>query len=726
MMNLGEGERDQEEATARQGPARFVVRGVGIVDVATNTILALGTGKPLVLILVSVGRCVVLWTGYYGLAAVVVAGSAGLLALAPTGTTLATIGIASSATFAALETAAAAAWSWRLGRRRSFGYERPLLDEKKEHGWWRLVQQSRPEWPMMCGATVCLFLGLLAQLALPTLFGSMIDAISDDGRSHAAQRRRLLAAFSELLVLLGVSLVFTAIRSYAFNLAGEKVVARVRRKLFDAMLAQDIAWFDQTQTGDLMNRLSSDTTKLQSAATESISMLLRSIASAIVSLALLFATSWFLALVTIAAVPLVLIVGAISVTKIKRLSSEYQTALAEAANVAQETISNVRVVRGFSAERFEGDRYADAVRGSYVVGVRRARVLATFVTLMSGFGFASCVVVLYVGGELVIRGDMSVGDLISFVMYLVSIAESLGLLAGLLASVQDAVGASTVIFEIIDRVPDQIVCCSSDSDFFCGEKNDAAASCEFRDVFFAYKARPDLRVLNGVSFRVLAGQRAAFCGPSGSGKSTIFSLLERFYDPDSGAILIDDVDVSRVHPAKVRDQLALVAQEPALFSGTIADNIAYSRLVRNQPVDRSDVVAVAKAARVHDFVDKFPQAYETRVGERGLRLSGGQKQRVAIARALFVNPRVCLFDEATSALDAESEAKVQAAIDRLLQGRTSLTIAHRLSTVRDADFIAVVSKGSILATGTHALLLQSCPAYQALVKNQLAEGGLID
>lgn len=628
--------------------------------------------------------------------------------------------------------------------------------KKKSLGWWRLILLSRPEWGMMGMATVALVLGLLSQLALPSLFGQMIDAITDDSHSHEHQRRQLLSAFTELLVLLSASLVFTGARSYIFNVSGEKVVARVRRKLFAAMLSQEVGWFDQSRTGDLMNRLSSDTTKLQSAATESISMLLRSTASAVLSLALLFLTSWFLTLVTIAVVPLMIIVAGISSSMIKKLSEKYQAALAAAANVAQEVLSNVRIVRSFGADAFETERYAKAVgnpaasswtstkddESSYAIGVRRAGVVAVFVSLMLAFGFASCVIVIYVGGLLVIRGDLSVGSLISFVMYLLNIAESMGILAGLLASVQDAIGASVVVFDIIDRKPKQkqpverqIVSSRDDGEAsaVAGGKSldgsvgaSSAMSCEFVDVHFSYPSRSDVKVLNGVTLKIDAGMRAAVCGPSGGGKSTTFSLIERFYDADAGSLLLDGIDVTQIPLAVLRERIALVAQEPALFSGTIADNISYAAVSRGRPVDKNEVETIARAAHVDTFVSTFPDKYDTLVGERGMKLSGGQKQRVAIARALYANPSLLLLDEATSALDAESEALVQAAIDRLVVGRTSLTIAHRLSTVVDADLIAVIVDGRCVGHGIHSDLLKTCPQYQSLVRKQLAANSQSD
>jgi len=743
------------------GVAAWLI-AAGVVDVVTSNVLALALVEwrlgrsshsrlALVVSVLSVGRCVALVVGAAarrarGALGAVAACSAAALAFA--GAPRGALEMASVATTCVLS-AAGAAWLARARRQErgaeASDLEEALLEErssggsvvsggregkKSRHGWWRLIELSRPEWCQMGCATVALVLGLLCQLALPSLFGSMIDAIADDDKSHARQRELLLRAFSELLVLLSLSLVFTAIRSYVFNVSGEKVVARVRRRLFGAMLSQELAWFDRSRTGDLMNRLSSDTTKLQSAATESVSMLLRSVASAILSLALLFATSWFLALVTLAVVPLMIGVAVVSATAIKKLSERYQAALAAAATVAQEVLSNIRVVRSFAADEFELERYARAVgdplapwaaekatNSSYAIGVQRAAVTAVFVSLMMAFGFASCIVVLYVGGTLVIRGEMRVGSLISFIMYLINIAESLGVLAGLMASVQDAIGASVVVFDIIDRVPEQRTDGDGTASLAAGRR---AASCAFVDVHFTYPTRPDVQVLKGVSLDIRAGMRAALCGPSGSGKSTTLALIERFYDADAGTVLLDGVDVTRLPVPVLRDHLALVAQEPALFSGTIADNIAYARLTRRRPFRRDEIAAIAAAAHVDAFVKTFPDGYDTVVGERGVKLSGGQKQRVAIARALFADPRLLLLDEATSALDAESEALVQAAIERLVENRTSLTIAHRLSTVVDADLIAVIVEGACVGVGTHASLLRDCAQYQALVRKQLA------
>eukprot|EP00633_Aureoumbra_lagunensis_P007156 CAMPEP_0197311084 /NCGR_PEP_ID=MMETSP0891-20130614/9606_1 /TAXON_ID=44058 ORGANISM="Aureoumbra lagunensis, Strain CCMP1510" /NCGR_SAMPLE_ID=MMETSP0891 /ASSEMBLY_ACC=CAM_ASM_000534 /LENGTH=623 /DNA_ID=CAMNT_0042797031 /DNA_START=181 /DNA_END=2052 /DNA_ORIENTATION=+ len=577
----------------------------------------------------------------------------------------------------------------------------------------------------MAGATICLFIGLAAQLALPTLFGEMVDAIADnnDDKSHAERMRALREAFLNLVGLLLLSLILTAIRAYVFNSSGEKVVARMRKNLFLAIIRQDMTWFDDQRTGDLISRLSSDTTKVQTAATESISMLLRSVAYALISLGLLFFTSWRLALVAIAVIPLVLIFCAIAVAQIKKLSAKYQTALADATHIAQEALANIRICRSFAAESYEFSVYKTKVQASLKIGLKRAAVNACFVTSLLATGFISCLAVLYYGGTLVITGSMSVGQLIAFIIYLLGIAESAGVLAGLIASVQDAIGATIKIFEIIDRIPmlkggevhvgERISLCNQDLVHL------EPASCEFKNVKFAFASRPDVLVLNGVNFFVPAGVQCCCVGKSGGGKTTLTRLLLRFYDVSAGQILLDGQDISLLDLTRLRTQIAICAQEPTLFSGTIRHNIAYSRLALSRPFTQDEIISAAKAAYAHEFISKFPHGYDTIVGERGQKLSGGEKQRVAIARALFAQPRFLLLDEATAALDTESEAFVQAAIQSLVQGRTSLSIAHRLSTVVAADLIVVLHKGYIVGTGTHTELLQSCPTYAHLVHFQL-------
>ncbi|KAH8073053.1 ATPase [Aureococcus anophagefferens] len=455
------------------------------------------------------------------------------------------------------------------------------------------------------------------------------------------------------------------------------------------MLAQDVAWFDDRRVGDLLNRLSSDTTKLQAAATETVSLALRSALSAVVSLGLLFLTSWRLTLVALSVVPFMTMVTMVCVSVIKRLATRYQAALADAGAVAQDVLSNLRVVRSFGAEDYEVARYRRAVgdpdtRGgaekpaALGVGLEQAAVQALFITMTAAFGYASVLGVWYYGGLLVIRGDMTTGELVAFVMLLLAITTSLSVLAQTGAGVMEALGASVEVFAIIDHP------CSAARRSSCPRG------------------------------------RAAFVGASGGRKTTLLHLLARFYDVSGGSVRFDGVDVADFEPAELRVKLALVAQVPALFSGSIADNVAYSALVRGAPrPDMDAVIAAAKAANAHVFTQAFPDGYDSLVGERGVRLSGGQTQRVCIARALLAKPRILLFDEATSALDAESEAVVQAAIDELCVGRTSLTVAHRLSTIVHSDVIALVANGVVLRAGAHDALLQECSEYADLVRKQL-------
>jgi ATP-binding cassette subfamily B protein len=519
-----------------------------------------------------------------------------------------------------------------------------------------------------------------------------------------------------------------------FCCPGQKVVARLRGKLFGAMLAQDVAWFDDRRVGDLLNRLSSDTTKLQAAATETVSLALRSALSAVVSLGLLFLTSWRLTLVALSVVPFMTMVTMVCVSVIKRLATRYQAALADAGAVAQEVLSNLRVVRSFGAEDYEVRRYRRAVgdpdaRGgsekpaALGVGLEQAAVQALFITMTAAFGYASVLGVWYYGGLLVIRGDLTTGELVAFVMLLLAITTSLSVLAQTGAGVMEALGASVEVFAIIDHpsgIPNRTGAAPTRA-VAAALASDDAASCEFRDVVFAYAARPGVEVLRGASLVVPARTRAAFVGASGGGKTTLLHLLARFYDVSGGSVRFDGVDVADFEPAELRVKLALVAQVPALFSGSIADNVAYSALVRGAPrPDMDAVVAAAKAANAHVFTQAFPDGYDSLVGERGVRLSGGQTQRVCIARALLAKPRILLFDEATSALDAESEAVVQAAIDELCVGRTSLTVAHRLSTIVHSDVIALVANGVVLRAGAHDALLADCPEYADLVRKQLS------
>ncbi len=566
----------------------------------------------------------------------------------------------------------------------------------------RLIELARPEAVALSIGTVSLILAAALNLVYPKFVERIIDGVLE-----GAGREVVNGSAGILLVLFFVAAGFTALRSYLFTVAGERVVARLRAAVYRSVIHQEIGFFDDRRTGELINRLSSDTTVLQNAVTVNISMFLRFSAMGIGSLVILFVSSWRLTLVMLATVPIVALGAAWFGRVVRRISRDAQDALAEANDVAEETIGGIRTVRAFAREEQESLRYGAAVDRSFELGKERARVASIFAGTASFGAYAAIAVVLWYGGILLADGGISMGQLTSFLLYTFTLAMSIAALSGLWQDFMKAVGASERVFELMDRAPR----------VRSGEATPEATTGDvrFEGVDFAYPARLDSPVLTGLDLELSPGRVVALVGPSGGGKSTVAALLSRFYDPDAGRVVLDGVDYRELDPDWLREQVGVVSQEPILFATTVRENILYGRPGASDEA----VEAAARAANAHDFIAEFSEGYETMVGERGVRLSGGQKQRVAIARALLKDPRILVLDEATSALDAESEHLVQEALGRLMKGRTTLVIAHRLSTVKEADRVLVLDEGRVVQAGAHGELVEEDGLYRRLVERQL-------
>lgn len=566
----------------------------------------------------------------------------------------------------------------------------------------RLVSLARPEARALLAGTFFLAVGSGMGLLYPQAMRLIIDeALGSRDRSMIDR------AALGMTVILAIQALSVALRYYLFTTAGERVVTRLRQKLFSNLMGQEVAFFDERKTGELTNRLASDTTVLQNTVSANVSMVLRNLATAVGGVALLFYTSPTLTLLMLAVVPAVAVSAVVYGRRVRKLSKEVQDALAASNEVAEESLSGVRTVRAFAAEKHEVARYRVAMEKAFDLARRRIHYSSIFMAVASFGGFAAAVVVLWYGGRLVVDGQLSVGGLTSFLVYSLFVAFALGALAELWADFMRASGAAERVFELMDR---QATIPTSG-----GERpTRIEGRIELREVHFAYPTRPDTHVLQGIDLTIAPGEIVAIVGPSGAGKSTIASLLTRLYDPQGGRILLDGQDLKTLDPEWLRQQIGVVAQEPLLFSSSIAENIRYGRM------DASDaeVEAAARAANAHDFISRFPEGYRTPVGERGVQLSGGQKQRVAIARAVLKDPRLLILDEATSALDAESEHLVKDALERLMQGRTTLIIAHRLSTVMGADRVLVLEGGNVVQSGSHAALMTQEGLYRRLVEKQ--------
>lgn len=566
----------------------------------------------------------------------------------------------------------------------------------------RVLALALPHWKALSVATLALFVGSGVGLLYPQAARITIDDVVGEAATYDLRMVGIV-----VLILFLLQAVFVGVRSYLFTIVGERVVADLRKQLYSAVVAQEIGFFDANKTGELTSRLTSDAQVLQNTVTANVSMALRYGAQAIGGIIVLFFTSVKLAAVMIVAVPSVLAVAFYYGKKVRRLSRVVQDKLADSTAIAEESLSGIRTVRSFAAERSERARYDFEVEESFLASKDRARLAAYFSAGVTFLGYATIAVILWIGGSLVMAGEMTPGELTAFILYTLMVAFALGALGGLWSDFMKATGSAERVFYLIDRIP-EIEQPAEPVDHLI------EGNVSFDNVSFAYPTRPEVDALAEVWFMIRPGEKVALVGPSGSGKSTIANLLLRFYDPQEGKIMLDGVDIRDFDPNRLREQIGVVAQEPVLFSGSIRENVRYGRPTASD----ADVDAALVAANAWDFVSSFPDAVETVIGERGVRLSGGQKQRVAIARALLKDPKLLILDEATSALDVESEALVQSALEHLMQNRTTLIIAHRLSTVAGADKVLVLEHGRVVEFGTHQELVGEEGLYHRLIETQ--------
>ncbi len=512
-----------------------------------------------------------------------------------------------------------------------------------------------------------------------------------------------------LIGLVVVNAVLVWLRHYSVSWLGERVVADLRGMVFDRVLTLPLGWFHERRSGELVGRLASDVTVIEGVVGSELSMALRNSVQMVGALVLLFVIDTKLTLLMLGIVPPIVLTTIFFGRKIRVMSRAVQDELAKVSGQVQESVGAIATVQSFVREGYEAKRYRGGVERAFQQTLKLVRSRSWFFATAMTAGYVGVALMIWLGGKELIDGALTAGELTSFLLYTFVVAGALADVAGLWASLQRAAGATDRLFKVIDTVPEIRDVAAPTT------LPDGKGAVRFENVSFAYPSRRGAPVLTNVDLDVRPGEVIALVGPSGAGKSTILSLLYRFYDVDAGRVLFDGIDVRELKLAELRHALAMVAQEPVLFSGSIRDNIAYGR----DHATEEEIVQAAKDAYAHDFIAGFPDGYATVIGERGTKLSGGQKQRIALARAVLANPRVLILDEATSNLDAESEAAVQAALVRLMKGRTTIIVAHRLSTVRDADRIVVIEHARVVEQGHHDELMARRGTYHRLVEHQL-------
>jgi ATP-binding cassette subfamily B protein len=572
-----------------------------------------------------------------------------------------------------------------------------------------LLPFLKPYRGMMVAALGALLMASVAMLALPLALRQLIDHVM--AAKDAAILNRYLIGFLAASVIFGVS---AALRFYLVTWLGERVVADLRTAVYRRVVRMDPMFYETTRIGEVLSRLTTDTTLVQAISGVNLSIILRSSLSLIGGLVMLGLTSAKLMGIMLVLIPVVVAPLIVIGRRVRGLSRASQDRIADTSGLAGETLNAIQTVQAFTLEDLQSERYRKAVEDSFATAIRRTRVRASLTAIGITLVFAGITFVLWLGLRQVIAGTMTGGQILQFLLYAGFVGSSAAALTEMWAEMQRAAGAMERLSELLQARP--VISAPPHPLELPARINGAL---RFDNVTFHYPSRPGSAALANFSLDVLPGETIAFVGPSGAGKSTTFQLLLRFYDPDSGRVLIDDRRLADLRPEDIRAQIGLVPQETVLFGASARENIRYGRPTATD----AEIEAAAVAAAADEFLRRLPQGYHTFLGERGTRLSGGQRQRIALARAILKDPPILLLDEATSSLDAESERLVQQALEKLMQGRTTIIIAHRLATVLKADRIVVLEAGRVVAVGSHTQLLRSSPLYARLAALQFAAVG---
>jgi ATP-binding cassette subfamily B protein len=567
---------------------------------------------------------------------------------------------------------------------------------------WRLIRPYR--W-QAAGA----LLALLVTAAITLSMGQGIRLLVDQGFMTRSPHmlERSIALFGVLVLGLAAG---TFARFYLVSWIGERCVADLRQQVFDHLLGLHPGFFEQSRSADIQSRLTTDTALLQSVIGSSLSFFLRNALIVLGGIGLLFYTNPKLTSLVVIALPLVLAPILLFGRRVRGLSRLSQERIAEVGSYVAETLGQIKTVQAYNHQAEDRRRFGETVEQAFATARQRILQRAWLITLVILLVLGAIGVVFWVGGMDVIAGTLSAGELAAFVFYSLIVGSAFGALSEVIGELQRAAGAAERIDELLQARSE--IQAPSPSPTALPAR--VSGRLQVQDVLFAYPSRAERPALNGLDLSVEPGETIALVGPSGAGKSTLFDLLLRFYDPQRGRLLIDGQDLRELDPVDLRRQFALVSQAPALFYGSIAENLRYG----NPQASEQQLHEAARIAHAHDFIMALPAGYQTRLGEAGLGLSGGQRQRLAIARALLVDAPILLLDEATSALDAQSEHLIQQALPSLMRGRTTLVIAHRLATVQNADRIAVLDQGRVVAVGTHRQLVANNPLYARLAALQ--------